>query len=197
MTATIADSATPAMQGRAPTALPAPGTFIIDPAHTYVGFIARHLMVAKVRGQFTAFTGSITVAENQAVPRVEVVIQSASITTHNDQRDAHLRSADFMDADRYPTMTFRSTAVAAGVQPGFRLLGELSIKECTRPIQMDVELCGVATDPWGQQRIALTATAEIDREEFGVTFNAPLEGGGFLISRTIRIEIDAEAIREA
>lgn len=195
MTETIADHG-PAVYEPPPATLPAPGTFIIDPAHTYVGFIARHLMVAKVRGQFTEYTGSITVTENQA-PRVEVIIQAASITTHNDQRDAHLRSADFMDAERYPTMTFRSTGIAAGTQLGFRLLGELSIKECTRPVEIDVELCGVATDPWGQQRIALAATTEIDREEFGVTFNAPLEGGGFLVGRTVKIEIDAEAVRQA
>jgi polyisoprenoid-binding protein YceI len=153
-------------------------------------------MIAKVRGQFTDFTGALTVAENPARSTAEVIIQTASVTTHDDRRDAHLRSTDFLDADRYPTMIFRSTGVLAGATSGFTVLGEISIKECTRPVQLDVELNGVATDPWGQQRIAFSATTEIDRDHFGITFNAPLDDGGFLVARTVKIEIEIEAIRQ-
>ena len=176
--------------------LPAAGTFIIDPGHSYVGFVARHLMVANVRGQFTDFAGSVTIAEDPAQSSAHAIIQTASITTHNEQRDTHLRSADFFDTDRNPTMRFQSTGMTGSAQAGFRVLGELSIKECTRPVPVDFEVGGVATDPWGQQRIALTATTEIVRDDFGITFNAPLEGGGFFIGRTVKIEIDIEAIRQ-
>ncbi len=181
----------------AETPLPAPGTFVIDPIHTSVGFVARHLMVARVRGQFTEFTGSLAIAENAELCSVEATIQTASVTTHNDQRDTHLRSADFLDADRYPSMTFRSTGIAHTATWGLTVLGDLTIRECTRQVRLDVELNGVATDPWGQQRIALTATTQIDREDFGITFNAPLEGGGYLIGKTVRIEIEIEAVRQA
>ena len=176
--------------------LPA-GRFSVDPAHSHVGFVARHLMVARVRGQFTEFTGALTVDEDPALSSAEATIRTASITTHVDQRDIHLRSADFLDADRYPTMTFRSTEITGATATGFTVLGELSIKGCTRPVRVAVELNGVATDPWGQQRIALSATTRIDREDFGITFNAPLEGGGFLIGKTVEIEIEIEAIRQS
>lgn len=176
--------------------LPAPGTFSLDPAHTYVGFVARHLMVARVRGQFTEFTGSLTVARNPARCTAEATIQTASITTHHDQRDTHLRSADFLDTDRYPTMTFHSTEIVGSTTNALTVLGQLTIKETTRPVRVNVELNGFATDPWGQQRIAMTATTEIDREEFGITFNTATESGGVLIGKTVKIEIEVEAVRQ-
>jgi len=180
----------------AETRLPAPGIFVFDPGHSYVGFVARHLMVAKVRGQFTDLAGTLTVAEDTALCSVEATIHTASITTHNDQRDTHLCSTDFLDTDRYPTMTFHSTAIVGSATSGLTVLGELSITECTRQVRVDVELNGVVTDPWGQQRIALTATTQIDREDFGITFNAPMDGGGYLIGKTVKIEIEIEAVRQ-
>jgi polyisoprenoid-binding protein YceI len=154
-------------------------------------------MVARVPGQFTEFTGALTVHEAPALCSAEATIRTASITTNVDQRDTHLRSADFLDTDRYPTMTFRSAEVTGATATGLTVLGELSIKGCTRPVRVAVELNGVATDPWGQQRIALSATTRIDREDFGITFNAPVEGGGFLIGKTVEIEIEIEAIRQS
>lgn len=176
--------------------LPA-GVYSLDSAHSYVGFVARHLMVARVRGQFTEFSGSITVAENPALSSAEATIRTDSVTTHVDQRDTHLRSADFLDTDVYPTMTFRSTEITGAPATGLTMLGDLRIKGCTRQVRLDVEVNGVATDPWGQQRIALTATAQIDREDFGITFNAPLEGGGFLVGKAVTIEIEIEAIHQS
>jgi polyisoprenoid-binding protein YceI len=185
---------TPAAPAENAVRLPAAGTYELDPVHTSVGFIARHLMVAKVRGQFTEFTGSIVVADDSLQSWAEATIHTASISTWSDQRDGHLRSADFFDSDRYPTMTFRSTEVLAGDRGTFAVQGQLTIKDVTRPVQLDVEYHGLVTDPWGQQRIALTATVQIDRRDFGLAWNAPLEGGGFMIGNTVKIEIEAEAV---
>jgi polyisoprenoid-binding protein YceI len=176
--------------------LPDAGTFTLDPVHTSIGFIARHLMVAKVRGHFTDFTGSIVIADDPVFSTAEATILTASIDTSGPQRDAHLRSADFFDSDSYAAMKFRSTTVVPRVAQTYTVLGELTIKDLTRPIQLDVEFNGQVIDPWGQQRIAATATAEIDRRDFGLTWNAPLEGGGLMVGNTIRIEIEAEAVRQ-
>jgi polyisoprenoid-binding protein YceI len=176
---------------------PPAGAYTLDPVHTSIGFLARHLMVAKVRGRFTEFTGSIVVADDPVRSRAETTIQTAGVNTYSEQRDGHLRSADFFDSDRYPTMTFCSTNVKAGEASRFAVEGQLTIKDVTRPIQLDVEYHGVVIDPWGQQRIALTATTEIDRRDFGVTWNAPLEGGGLLIGNTVKIEIEAEAVLQS
>jgi polyisoprenoid-binding protein YceI len=175
--------------------LPVAGTFTVDPVHTSIGFIARHLMVAKVRGHFTDFTGSIAIADDPVLSAAEATILTASIDTSGAQRDAHLRSPDFFDSDRYPAMTFRSTAVVPRVAHRYTILGELTIKDQTRSVQLDVEFNGQVIDPGGQQRIAVTATAEIDRRDFGLTWNAPLEGGGLMVGNTIKIEIEAEAVR--
>ena len=173
------------------------GAFDLDPVHTSIGFVAKHLMVAKVRGYFTDFSGSIVITNDPLLSSAEAIISTSSINTSSEKRDAHLRSADFFDCDRYATMTFRSTAVLSQDPGAYIVLGELTIKDHTRPVQLEVEFNGQVIDPWGQQRIAVSATAEIDRRDFGLIWNAPLEGGGLMVGNTIKIEIEAEAVHRS
>jgi polyisoprenoid-binding protein YceI len=177
--------------------IPAPGTFALDPAHTLVGFVARHLVVSKVRGSFTQVSGAITVAENPVESSVEVTIGAASIDTGAPDRDGHLRSPDFLDVERFPSLTLRSLRVVDFSGSEFKLVGELTIRDVTREVQLDVAFDGVAQNPWGKEVVAFTATTEIDRDEFGMTWNVALETGGVLVGRKVKIEISAQAIREA
>jgi polyisoprenoid-binding protein YceI len=177
--------------------IPSPGTFALDPSHTRVGFVARHLMVSKVRGAFTKVSGEIVIGEDPAQSSVVAVIDAASIDSGVADRDGHLRSADFLDVAEHPTLTFRSTGVIDGTGSEFRLAGELTIRGVTRPVVLDVEFEGVARSPWGQEVIGFTAVTEIDREDFGLTWNQALETGGVLVGRTVKIEISAEATRQA
>jgi polyisoprenoid-binding protein YceI len=178
-------------------AIPKPGTFVIDPAHTTVGFVARHLMVSKVRGSFTEVSGAVLVAEDPFKSSVEVTIGAGSINTGNADRDVHLRSADFLDAERFPSLTFRSLHVLKQSGAEFELVGELTIRDVTQQVTLEVEFEGVAQSPWGQEVVGFTATTEIDREDFGITWNQALETGGVLVSKKIKIEISAEAVRQA
>jgi polyisoprenoid-binding protein YceI len=176
--------------------IPTPGTFALDPAHTRVGFVARHLMVSKVRGSFTSAKGAITVAENPLDSTVEVEIDAASIDTGVADRDGHLRSPDFLNVEVHPVLTFRSTGVLQPKGNEFRLVGDLTIRDVTRPVELDVEFEGVAKSPWGQEVIGFSATTEIDREEFGITWNQALEAGGVVVGKKVKIEISAEAVRQ-
>lgn len=177
--------------------VPAPGTFVIDPAHTRVGFVAKHLMVTKVRGSFGELEGVVTVPDDPMQASAEATMQSASITTGSSDRDAHLKSGDFLQVDEFPTVTYRSTAIS-GVKGGvFTVQGELTIKGVTRPVELAVEVDGVASDPWGGERLSLTARGEIDREEFGLTWNVALESGGVLVSKKVVLEIEAQGVRQA
>ncbi len=175
--------------------VPAPGTFDLDVAHTSVSFVVRHLMVSKVRGHFSDFSGSITVADDPAESSVEVSIQAASVDTRDDTRDGHLRSPDFFDVENHPTITFASTGLQHGDGDRFTLAGELTVRGVTRPVELDVELTGVARDPWGGERIGFSASTEVDRGDFGLTFNQALEAGGVMVGTKAKIEIDAEAVR--
>jgi len=177
--------------------LPAPGTFALDPSHSTVGFIARHLMVSKVRGSFTDFVGTLVVAENPEESSVEVTIKAASIDTHDEGRDNHVRTNDFLNVEEYPTIEFRSTKVEVGATKSWKVSGDLTIRGITRPTVLDVEFEGVIMDPWGNQRLGFTASGEIDRNDFGVSFNAALETGGFVVGPKVKLEIDAEAVRQA
>jgi len=177
--------------------IPAPGRFTLDAAHTTVGFVARHLMVSKVRGSFTQVTGDITIAENPLESSVTVHIPAASIDTGVADRDNHLRSDDFLNVEKYPELTFRSVRVSELSGDEFTLVGELTIRDVTREVVLDVEFDGVANSPWGQEVIAFTASTEIDREEFNVTWNQALETGGVVVGRKVKIEITAEAVRQA
>ena len=174
---------------------PLPGRYKLDKAHTIVGFVVRHLMVSKVRGQFNEFEGEIVVGETLAGSSVKATIQVASIDTREPQRDAHLRSADFFELDAHPTIEFQSTAVrpAGG---DWEVDGSLTIKGVTRPVTLEVEFAGATTDPWGGKRIGFSARTEIDRDDFGISFNAAVEGGGLVVSKRIVIEIEAEAVLE-
>ncbi len=171
------------------------GTWNLDQAHSEVGFVARHLMVSKVRGKFEKYTATITTAANPLDSRVEAEIDLSSITTGNDQRDGHLRSSDFFDVDTHPTMTFRSTGVRADGED-YLIDGDLTIRDITKPVTLKVELGGFGPDPYGGTRAGFSATTDINRSDFGISWNAALEGGGVVISDKITIHIEAEAVLE-
>ncbi|MEU8332511.1 MULTISPECIES: YceI family protein [unclassified Micromonospora] len=177
--------------------IPAAGTYVLDVAHKRVGFVARHMMVSKVRGEFKDATATITIAEDPLQTSVVATIQAASIDTTQTDRDAHLRSPEFLDAEKFPTLEFRSTGVKSRSGSEFVLTGELSIKGVTRPVELEVEFEGVGRSPFGQDIFGFSASTEIDREEFGLTWNVALETGGVLVSRKIKIEIEGEAVRQA
>lgn len=176
---------------------PAPGTYVLDPTHTRIGFVARHLMVTKVRGHFGEFSGSITVAEDPKDSTAEATLKSVSIETGTADRDTHLRSGDFLEAEKYPEITFRNARIQSAKGAEFTVVGDLTIKDTTREVTLDVEIDGVARDPWGNEKLAVTASTEIDREDFGMTWNVALETGGVLVSKKIKLEIEAQAARQA
>jgi polyisoprenoid-binding protein YceI len=190
-------SATPGTRVVDGRVVPEAGTWEIDPSHQSFEFIARHLM-AKVRGRFPGASGAATIAERPEDSTLEIEIDANTIDTKDDTRDAHMRSNDFFGVEDHPTISFRST----GVRPGkgeseWQVDGDLTIKGTTRPVTVDVEFLGGAIDPWGNQRIGFSGVVpEVDREEWGLTWNAPLEAGGFLLSKSVRLEIEAELIRK-
>jgi polyisoprenoid-binding protein YceI len=170
--------------------VPAAGVYDLDQAHTTVEFVARHLMITKVRGRFATFSGSLNVAEVPEDSSVEVTIDAASVQTSQEQRDEHLRSADFFEVEKYPTLTFKSTSVAFDGD-GWNVTGDLTVRDVTRPV---VEFDGANTTPWGTQAIAFSASTEIDREDWGLTYNQALETGGVVVGKKVRIELNVEAI---
>ena len=176
--------------------LPAAGTWRIDPGHAEVGFVGRHFGLTKVRGRFTGVSGDVVIADDVARSSVTVEIDVASVSSGDQARDDHLRSADLFDVEAHPTATFRSTGLKAEGASG-RLAGELTIKGVTRPVTLDVDYLGHAHDPWGNDRAVFSASATIDREDWGLTWNMLLETGGFLVSKSIRLELELELIREA
>lgn len=176
--------------------IPATGTWQIDPSHSSVEFSARHLMVSKVRGQFSAFAGTLEVRDPIETSSVDVTIDASSITTHNEQRDAHLVTPDFLDAGNFKDLTFKSTSVKLVHGREFILEGDLTIKGVARPVTVQAEFSGLTDDPWGNERAAFVAVTEIDREDWGITWNQALEAGGVLVSRKIKIELDITAIKQ-
>ncbi len=173
------------------------GTYTIDPAHSRVGFVARHAMVTKVRGQFTDLTGRLHLDEGDpGRSTAEVVIQVASLTTAQEQRDEHLRGADFFDVERYPTITFRSSAVEDLGDDRYRLTGDLTIRDVTRPITIDLEHTGAAQDPFGNFRVGFEGTVVVNRKEWGLTWNVALEAGGSRGSATATREVPSAAGRD-
>ena len=173
------------------------GTYTIDPAHSRLGFVARHAMVTKVRGAFDEFEGTARTDAGLQNASIELTAQVASIDTRNADRDAHLRAGDFFEAERYPTITFRSTEVTAGDEQTLRVTGDLQIKGVTKSVTLDFEFGGRAQDPFGAERIGFEGTTTITRSDFGITFNAALETGGVLVSDTITLEIEISAVRAA
>jgi polyisoprenoid-binding protein YceI len=175
------------------TSLPLPaGTWQIDASHSAVNLSVRHLMVSKVRGRFSSFEGTITIGDDLAGTTVVADVDTASVDTNDETRDQHLRNADFFDVERYPTMSFRSTKVESDGDE-YRLHGELTIKDVTRPVVFDVEFGGVTEDPWGNTKAGFDAKATVNRKDFGLTWNAPLETGGVLVGDKVTIELDIEA----
>jgi polyisoprenoid-binding protein YceI len=177
-------------------AFPAPGTWALDPAHTSVEFRAKHLMVAKVRGQFAGAQGALVIAEDPAESTADITIDATTINTGVVDRDAHLKSADFLEVDKYPEITFSSTSLEHDGGSDWKLSGELTIRGVTRPATLDVEYNGVATDPWGGTRAVFSAETKIDREAWGLTWNQALEAGGWLVGKEIRITLEVEAVRQ-
>lgn len=169
----------------------------IDPAHTEVGFEVKHLMISKVRGRFAGVTGSIVLDEGDlARSSVTAEIDAASIDTRSEQRDAHLRSADFFDVEQFPTLSFRSTKVARAGN-GLEVAGDLTIHGVTRPVVLAVQDEGRGKDPWGGDRAAFSASVVIDRRDFGLTWNQALETGGVLVANEIRVTLEVQAVRAA
>jgi polyisoprenoid-binding protein YceI len=175
--------------------IPAPGVFDLDPAHTRIGFSARHMMVSKVRGRFAEFTGSITVADDPLQSTAVADIQAGSIDTGQPDRDGHLVSADFLNVEKWPELTFRTTRITGHQRNVFTLLGELTIKDVTREVELTLEIEGVGNSPYGKQVLGFTLTTEISREDYGMTWNVAVEGGGVLVGKAVKIEIEGEAVR--
>ena len=176
---------------------PTPGVFKLDPMHTHVGFLARHMMVSKVRGRFGEYDGTIVVADDVLQSSVEVTIKVASIDTREDARDNHLRSPDFFEAETHPEITFKSTKIEHVKEERFAITGLLTIKSVSREITLDTSYEGVVVDPYGGQRIGFTAKAELDRYDFGLTWGAALETGGLVVGRNVILEFEIEAVRQA
>ncbi len=171
-----------------------PGTWTVDVGHSTVGFTARHLMVAKVRGQFTEFSGTITVAENPLDSKVEATVQAASIDTRDEGRDGHLKGADFFDVEQFPTWTLVSTGIEAK-GGAFVLHGDLTIKGVTKSVDFALDFDGVAVDPWNNTKAGFTAETEISRKDFGLEWNVALETGGFVVGDRVKIVLEIEALK--
>ncbi|MFJ9430897.1 YceI family protein [Streptomyces sp. NPDC101490] len=173
------------------------GDYVLDIAHSRIGFVARHAMVTKVRGAFLQFEGTAHLdGADPARSTGQVVIKAESIDTGVEQRDQHLRTNDFLDVPNFPEITFRSTAVEVRSDTDYRVTGDLTVKDTTRPVTIDFEYTGNAVDPYGNLRVGLEGSVTISRKEFGVTWNAALEGGGVLVGDKIVLEFDISAIKQ-
>ena len=180
------------------TIAPLTGTYALDPAHSRLGFVARHAMVTKVRGQFRDFTGTLHLdEEDPSRSTAEVTIEVASLTTAQDQRDEHLRGADFFDVEQHPTITFTSTSAERVDDDTYRLTGDLTIKGVTRPVAIDFEHTGAATDPFGNFRTGFEGRVQVNRKDWGLTWNVALEAGGLLVSDKVTLELDVSAVKQA
>ncbi|MBW8827410.1 MAG: YceI family protein [Acidobacteria bacterium] len=175
--------------------IPAAGTWKLDPSHSTVGFSVKHLGISRVKGRFGAFEGTVRIGEQPEDSAVEVSIQADSIDTRDEGRDGHLRTGDFLAVEDFPVLTYLSTGVS-GHDDHWHVNGELTIRGVTRPVSLDVRFEGTGTDPWGGERAGFTATAEINREDFGLTYNQVLEAGGLLVGKNVRIELEVQLVRE-
>ncbi len=176
---------------------PAVGTYALDPTHTVLGFAVRHMAVSKVRGGFTKFEGTLHVAEDPADSTVSVTIDASSVDTREENRDNHLRTNDFFDVENHPTWTFTSTAVRPTSASAWKVDGDLTIRGVTRPVTLDANLEGVVQDPYGNHRVGFSAKTTINRDDFGVSFNAVMDAGGLVVAKKVDIEIEAEAVLQA
>lgn len=173
------------------------GTFELDPTHTTIGFVARHAMVTKVRGSFSDWTSEVRIDEaNPENSVVNVTVKTASINSNNEDRDGHVRGEDFFNVEQYPDMTFKSTKVEFQGENAAKIAGDLTIKDITKPVELDVEIFGSEVDPWGQTRVGFDASTDINRKDWGLEWNSPLNSGGVLVSEKIKIEIEGSAIQK-
>jgi polyisoprenoid-binding protein YceI len=170
------------------------GTWDIDPVHTDVSFSVRHMMVSKVRGRFTGVKGEVVTGEDPLASSVVATIDLSSIDTANEQRDAHIRSADFFDVERFPTMSYRSTALKSLGKGRYLLEGELDLHGVVRAVPLEVELNGFTADPYGGTRVGFSATGEINRKDFDISIDLPMDGGGVVVGDRIQISLEVEAI---
>lgn len=176
------------------TALPpglTPGTYVIDPSHTELGFSVRHAMISKTRGRFSGVTGTMVFGEDVESAKATAEIDASTIDTREPTRDGHLRSPDFFDVEKYPTLSYTSTGISV-TDDGYVLDGDLRIKDVTRPVSLEVEFNGAATDPFGNKKLGFTATTVINRKDYGLTWNAALETGGVLVGDKITITLELE-----
>ncbi|HEY2665553.1 MAG TPA: YceI family protein [Actinomycetota bacterium] len=176
--------------------IPAPGVLAVDPAHSSIEAVVRHLVIAKVRGRFTSFGGLVHVAEDPMQSWAEVTIDAASIDTGEPDRDEHLRSADFLDVKRYPTIEFRTTFLSKTGRGRFQSGGDLTMRGSTHPVVVECEYRGLATDLQGNERLVLTAESEIDRTRWGLTWNQALETGGVVVSAEVQVQAEIQAVRQ-
>jgi len=181
-------------------ATPATGvtTWAIDPAHSLVEFAVKHLMISTVKGRFGDVKGTVRYDETDPQQsQVEIEIQTATIDTHNEQRDNHLRSPDFFDAQQHPTMTFKSRRLDGDINAEFKLVGDLTIKGTTREVTLESEFQGRTRDPWGGERMGFSATGKINRQHFGLHWNQALDAGGWVLGDDIKIVIEVELVKQA
>ncbi len=171
-----------------------PGTWNIDPSHSIVSFVARHLVITKVRGTFGDVSGTVVIADDKLASTVQATVGMASITTGDEGRDGHLKSADFFDVETYPNMTFVSTGIR-GDGAEYVLTGDLTIKGVTKSVELDLEFEGVSPDPWGGTRVGFSAIGEINRRDFGLNFDVKVDTGGALVGEKIKLEIEAQAVK--
>ena len=174
--------------------IPEPGTYSLDATHTTVEFVGRHLGFSKVRGRFTKFDGAFKIADVPEESSVSVEIAVASVDSADERRDEHLRSPDFFDVAGHPKIVFQSTGVRAG-DGDWEVSGDLTVRGVTKPVVLHVEFEGGDSSPWGDQRVGFSAWAELNREDWGLTWNQVLESGGLLVGKKIKIEIAVEAVR--
>jgi len=177
--------------------IPAPGTYVIDPSHSSVEFVARHLGLSKVRGRFNTFAGEIQIADTPEESSVEVDVDVASVESADARRDEHLRSTDFFHVEQHPSMVFKSTSVTPVDDTTWDVGGELTIRGVTRPVILHAEFEGAENTPFGDQRIGFSASTEVNREDWDLGWNAVLESGGLLVGKKIKIDLNVEAIRQA
>ncbi|HEV7961757.1 MAG TPA: YceI family protein [Actinoplanes sp.] len=178
------------------TALPQPGLWTIDPVHSIVRARARHLALSHVEGRFTSFSGRIRIVEPVERSSVEVTIDAASIDTGNADRDAHLRSADFLDVERFPVLSYRSERVVQQSEERWRVDGWLTIRDITRAVALDVSYLGTGADPWGGTRFALVATTQLARRDYEINWNMGLPGGLVVVGPTLRVDLEVQAVRQ-
>ncbi|MFJ6528421.1 YceI family protein [Streptomyces longwoodensis] len=178
------------------TELPPPGPWTVDPAHSTVGAVAQHLGISSVRGRFTDFSAALEIAPDEVTKsRVEAVIRAASIDTGNAMRDQHLRSADFLDTERFPEIVYRSTGVTEAGPDRWTVHGELTMRGIVRPVDLDLAYLGTGADPWGGTRAAFRATAELHRDDFAMNYNQVVQAGIAAIGTTLKVELDVQAVQ--